>query len=143
MVGLFGGTSVAVSVSDITWLKGSLSSLEGEETEEGRLEEPFIGDATELFAAFGVVVEIDGSRDPLLGLAGDNLTLGEAKRERVLRNADFLFGGMGIDNRAEGRVGFFTCGWASRSFSSSSTSSNAALMSVRLWVGVLMYRVKD
>jgi len=36
-----------------------LSSLEGEETEDGRLELPFNGDGMELFAALGVVVEID------------------------------------------------------------------------------------
>jgi hypothetical protein len=64
MAGLFGGTKVEASASDMTWLKGSLSSLEGEETEEERLEVPFIGDATELFAAFGVVVEIDICRNP-------------------------------------------------------------------------------
>jgi len=64
MVGLFGGTRVEVSVSDMTLLKGSLISLEGEETEDGRLEVPFVGDATEPFVAFGVVVEIDGCRDP-------------------------------------------------------------------------------
>ena len=38
--------------------------MEGEETEEGRLEVPFVGDATELFAAFGVAVEMDICRDP-------------------------------------------------------------------------------
>ena len=108
MVGLFGGTNVEVSASDMTWLKGSLSSLEGEETEDERLEVPFIGDATELFPTLGVVVEIDICRNPLLGLAGDSLTLGEAKRERVLKNADFLFGGIGIDKRAAGSLGFFT-----------------------------------
>jgi len=108
MVGLFGRTKVEVSASDMTWLKGSLSSLEGEETEGGRLAVPFIGDGTELFGALGVVVEIDICRNPRLGLTGDNLTLGEAKRERVLRNADFLFGGMGIDKRAAGSLGFFT-----------------------------------
>jgi len=64
IVGLFGGTRVEVSASDMTWLKGSLSSLEGEETEDERLEEPFVGDATEVFAAQGVVVEIDACRDP-------------------------------------------------------------------------------
>jgi len=64
IVGLFGGTRVEVSVSDMTWLKGSLISLEGEETEDERLELPFIGDATELFAALGVVVEIDICRNP-------------------------------------------------------------------------------
>jgi hypothetical protein len=138
MVGLFGGTRAEVSASDMTWLKGSLSSLEGEETEDGRLKIPFVGDATELFAALGVVDEFDVCRNPWLGLAGDNLTLGEAKRERVLRNADFLFGGMGIDERAAGSLGFFTWGWASRNFSSNSASSKAARMSVRLWVGVLM-----
>jgi hypothetical protein len=53
----------------------------------------------------------------------------------VLRNADFFFGGMGIDKRVAGSLGFFTWGWASWSFSSSSTSSKAARMSVRLWVG--------
>jgi hypothetical protein len=135
MVGFVGGIRVDASVSDITWPKGSLSSLEGEETEDGRLEVPFVGDETELFAALGVVVEIEGCRKPWLGLAGDSLTPGEAKRERVLRNADFLFGGMAIDERAAGSLGFFTWGWASRSFSSSSTSSNAVRMSVRLWVG--------
>ena len=135
MVGLLGGTRVEVSTSDMTWLKGSLISLEGEETEDERLEVPFIGDATELFAALGVVVEIDGCRAPLLGLAGESLTPGEAKRERVLRNADFLFGGIGMDKRAAGSVGFFTWGWASCSFSSSSTSSKAARVRVRLWLG--------
>jgi hypothetical protein len=85
-----------------------LSSLEGEETEDGRLEVPFVGDETELFAALGVVIEIDGCRKPWLGLAGDSSMLGEAKRERVLRNADFLFGSMGIDKRAAGSLGFFT-----------------------------------
>ena len=64
MVGLFGGTRVEVSASDMTLLKGSLISLEGEETEDGRLEVPFVGDATELFVAFGVVVEINGCRNP-------------------------------------------------------------------------------
>ena len=64
MVGLFGRTRVEVSTSDMTWLKGSLSSLEGEETEEGRVGVPFVGDAMELFAALGVLVEIDICRDP-------------------------------------------------------------------------------
>jgi hypothetical protein len=41
-------------------------------------------------------------------LGGDSLTLGEAKRERVLKNADFLFGGIGMDKRAAGSLGFFT-----------------------------------
>lgn len=64
MVGLFGGTRVEVSVSDMTWLNGSFNSLEGEETEDGRLEVPFVGDATELFATLCVVVEIDACRNP-------------------------------------------------------------------------------
>ena len=64
IVGLFGGTRVEVSASDMAWLKGSLISLEGGGTEDGRLEVSFIGDATELFAALGVVVEIDICRDP-------------------------------------------------------------------------------
>ena len=107
MVGLFGGTKVEVSASDMTWLEGSLSSLEGEETEDGRLEVPFIGDGTELFAALGAV-GIDACRNARLGLAENNLTLGEAKRDMMFRNADFLFGGMGQDKRAAGRLGFFT-----------------------------------
>jgi hypothetical protein len=64
MVGLFGGTRVEVSASDMTLLKGSLSSLEGEEAEDGRLEVPFIGDVAELFAALGIVVGIDACRKP-------------------------------------------------------------------------------
>ena len=64
IVGLFGGTKVEVSTSDMTWLKGSLSSLVGDETEDGRLEVPFVGDAMELFAALGIFVEIDICRDP-------------------------------------------------------------------------------
>lgn len=108
MVGLFGGTRVEVSASDMTWLKGSLSSLDGEETKEGRLEVPLVGGATEPFTALCAADEFDVCRNPWPGLAGDNLTLGEAKRERVLRNADFLFGGVGIDKRAAGSLGFFT-----------------------------------
>jgi len=104
MVGLFGRTKVEVSASDMTWLKRSLSLLEGEETEGWRchsseMRRNYLGH---------VVVEIDACRKPRLGLAGDNSTLGEAKRERVLRNADFLFGGIGIDKRAAGSLGFFT-----------------------------------
>jgi hypothetical protein len=53
------GKGVEVSVLDITWPKGLLSSLEGEENEDGKLEAQFIRDETELFAALGAVVEID------------------------------------------------------------------------------------
>ena len=69
---------------------------------------PLVWDPTVPFAVPGVIDEFDVWRNPLPGLAGDSLALGEAKRERVLRNADFLFGGMGIDKRAAGSLGFFT-----------------------------------
>ena len=107
MVGLFGGTKVEVWASDMTRPEGSSSLLEGEETEDGRLEVPFVGDGTELFVALGAAIGIDTCRSARLGLAGNNSTLGEAKRERMFRNADFFFGGMGIDKRAAGRLGFF------------------------------------
>ena len=61
---LFGGTRAKVLGSGRTSLKGSLILLEGEETETGRLEVAFVGDATELFVVFGVVVEIDGCCNP-------------------------------------------------------------------------------
>jgi hypothetical protein len=64
MVGLLGGTRVEVSASDMTWLKGSLSSLEGEEREDGRFVVPFVGDAAELLEALGAVVEFDVCRNP-------------------------------------------------------------------------------
>ena len=36
-----------------------LISSEGGETEDGRLEIPFVGDVVGLFAVFGIIVEID------------------------------------------------------------------------------------
>jgi hypothetical protein len=87
-----------------------LSSLEGEETEDGRLEVPFVGDEMEIFAALDVVVEINGCHKPWLGLVGDSLMPGEAKQERVLGNADFLFGGMGIDKKSGRELGLFHLG---------------------------------
>jgi hypothetical protein len=35
---------------------------------------------------------------------------GEAKQERVLGNADFLFGGMGIDKKSGRELGLFHLG---------------------------------
>jgi hypothetical protein len=83
--------------------------LEGEETEDGRLEVPFVGDEMELFAVLGVGVETNGCCKPWLGLAGDILTPGDGKRERVLRNIDSLSSGMGI-NKSGRKLGLFHLG---------------------------------
>ena len=107
IVGLLGGTRVEVSASDMNWLKKSLSSLDREEREDGRFVMPFVGDAVELLVAPGAVVEFDVCRNPWPDLVGESLTLGEVKRERMLRNADF-FGGMGRGKRVAGSLGFFT-----------------------------------
>lgn len=62
--------------------------------------------------------------------------VGEARRDRVLRKFDLRFGGgAGSDCMSMGRAGNLTPGWDSRSLWSSSTSSFAVRVRVRLCVG--------
>lgn len=100
---------------------GSWSSCEGE---------PF-GEVTVDVSWGGVVAGACGL-PKLTTLVELDLLAGEANLDRVFRNADLRFGGAG--SAVIGSFGSFTPGCESRSLSSSSMTSKAVLVSVRLWV---------
>lgn len=116
------GVAVATSAESIA-VKGSVPSVVGElrggvgSAEDGMNGCPFSRRLVDLF------------RLPL--------PVGEARRESVFRKLDLRFGGT-TDAGSMGTAGIFWPGWASRSFRSSSTTSMAVRVRVRLWVGVLM-----
>ena len=61
--------------------------------------------------------------------------VGEARRESVFKKVDLRFGGAGRVSGDIGRMGILMVGWDWRSLRSSSTSSIAVRVRVRLWVG--------